>query len=75
MGNQQRIELTITGMHCGGCVRRVTGALSALEGLADLTVEVGKAHFSADDDQAVAAAGQAVEALGFGVANSQRSPS
>lgn len=73
MGSPQRVHLSITGMHCGGCVRRVTGALSALEGVEDLAVEVGKASFSTDDEQAVEAAGQAVAALGFGVATAQRS--
>ncbi len=75
MGSPLHVQLSITGMHCGGCVRRVTGALSALEGVEDLAVEVGKASFSTDDEQAVEAAGQAVAALGFVVAKAERSGS
>ncbi len=52
--------LKIDGMHCGSCVRRVTQALSAVEGVTINEVSVGAAQFSstldpAPVDQAVAA--------------------
>ncbi|MGA7342842.1 MAG: heavy-metal-associated domain-containing protein [Terracidiphilus sp.] len=42
------IQLSIEGMHCEGCVRRVTGALAALEGVRVSSVEVGSATVAAD---------------------------
>jgi len=42
------ISLSIEGMHCDGCVRRVTNALSAIEGLHVGSVQVGSATVAAD---------------------------
>ena len=38
--------LRIDGMHCGACVRRVTQALSTLEGLKVEEVRIGAARLS-----------------------------
>jgi copper chaperone CopZ len=51
------IKLEIDGMHCGACVRRVTQALSALNGVQVEEVEVGSARLIAADAQ------PAIEAL------------
>jgi copper chaperone CopZ len=61
------VRLAISGMHCGGCVRRVTAALGEVEGLSEVSVEVGAARFDAEDADALKEATGAVEALGFGV--------
>lgn len=37
------VKLSIEGMHCDGCVRRVTNALSAVEGASVESVQVGSA--------------------------------
>jgi copper chaperone CopZ len=54
----------IDGMHCGACVRRVTQALSSIEGVVVGEVRVGGARFSstlepAPLEQAVAAVAKA----------------
>jgi copper chaperone CopZ len=56
--------LKIDGMHCGSCVRRVTQALSAVEGVAVNEVSVGAARLAstldpAPVDQAIAALAKA----------------
>jgi copper chaperone CopZ len=40
-------RLKIDGMHCGSCVRRVTQALSSVEGVAVDEVRIGEAKLSA----------------------------
>ena len=60
------VSLKISGMHCAGCVKRVSTALSAIDGVDDLKVEVGAASFTSDDD-AVDEAAAAVVGLGFAV--------
>jgi copper chaperone CopZ len=40
--------LKIDGMHCGSCVRRVTQALSSVEGVAVKEVSVGSAQFTSN---------------------------
>lgn len=71
MSAEQRIELSIDGMHCGGCVRRVTGALGGLE-VEELQVEVGRASFLSEDEEILERARQAVTALGFQVKKVER---
>ncbi len=66
------ITLTISGMHCGGCVRRVTAGLAGVDGATDVKVDVGSASFVVDDedddtDGIVDEAKAAVAALGFTV--------
>jgi Copper chaperone len=52
--------LQIDGMHCGSCVRRVSQALAATEGITVNEVRVGAARFTAPDPAPV---DQAIEAL------------
>jgi copper chaperone len=49
---EMKLNLTIDGMHCGGCVKRVTLALEKLEGVEPLKVEVGSASVNYDEDKA-----------------------
>jgi copper chaperone CopZ len=56
--------LHIDGMHCGSCIRRVTQALAAVEGVTVNEVRVGAARFTsiqvpAPVDLAVAALAKA----------------
>lgn len=63
------VKLAISGMHCTSCVRSVKTALVKIEGLSEVTVEVGSARFDAEDAAALKEATGAVEALGFGVSS------
>lgn len=40
------LNLSLTGMHCGSCVRRVTMALQAIPGVQVESVEVGSARIT-----------------------------
>ena len=62
------MTFAISGMHCGSCVKRVTTALGAIDGVDDVQVEVGSASFTVDggaDDEAVDEAASAVKSVGF----------
>lgn len=63
---QKKIE--IEGMHCNACVRRVTLALTKLDGVDVQAVAIGSAQVQLDEakisPREVAAA---IEAIGFGV--------
>jgi copper chaperone len=60
--------LKIDGMHCGGCVDRVTNALKKVDGVEVGTVEVGSAVVRYDPARtSEAALRAAVEKLGFQV--------
>jgi len=41
---ENKIKLSIEGMHCEACVRRVTNALNSVEGVHVDSVEVGSAN-------------------------------
>jgi copper chaperone len=63
---ENKLNLSIEGMHCAACVRRVTNALTGLEGVHVESVEVGSAKVAFDKarvspDQVVAA----VDGIGF----------
>lgn len=63
---QQTMKLSIEGMHCGACVKRVTNALSAVPGVQVESVDVGSAKVGYDaasvkPDQVTAA----VDRIGF----------
>ena len=45
-------KLHIDGMHCGSCVRRVTQALSATEGVEVKEVNIGSARLSSNEEPA-----------------------
>ena len=51
MASTQELSLHIAGMHCGACVRRVTGALEKVPGLKVKAVEVGSAAVNYDPAQ------------------------
>lgn len=62
------LQLTIEGMHCDGCVRRVTNALAGVKGVRVDSVNVGAAKVEFDPaattpDQITAA----VNRIGFKV--------
>ncbi|MEW6108706.1 MAG: heavy-metal-associated domain-containing protein [Nitrospirota bacterium] len=44
-------EIRISGMSCQHCVMRVKKAIEGLEGVRDLTVEIGKARVSFDESK------------------------
>jgi copper chaperone CopZ len=58
-------ELAIEGMHCDGCVRRVTAALAKVAGCTVEKVDVGTARVRAQDDDAAARAVAALYGIGF----------
>ena len=45
---ENRAKLSIEGMHCDACVRRVTNALNGVEGVRVESVEVGSANVAFD---------------------------
>jgi copper chaperone len=53
-GYMMKLDLTIEGMHCGSCVRRVTMALQKVDGVEreTLHVEVGSASVNFDAEKA-----------------------
>jgi copper chaperone len=51
---QGKLRLSIEGMDCGGCVRRVTAALQGVKGVELGPVEVGSAEMSFHPEQASA---------------------
>ncbi len=57
--------LHIDGMHCGSCIRRVTQALAATEGLKVEEVRLGAARLSAADPAPVALAIAALTKAGY----------
>jgi copper chaperone len=63
---QNKLRLSIEGMHCGACVRRVTTALEGVKGVDLGSVEIGSAELRFDPNQAsseqIAAA---VDRIGF----------
>ncbi|WP_227816977.1 heavy-metal-associated domain-containing protein [Nitrogeniibacter aestuarii] len=64
-------QFKVEGMSCGGCVKGVTAALSAVEGVTDVKVELEAAQATVQYDPAkatVARLHQAVEDAGFDVA-------
>lgn len=62
----QNLKLAIEGMHCGGCVNRVTMALKKTQGVEVRSVEVGSAEVSFDEALVQAEAiAEAVNKIGF----------
>jgi copper chaperone len=63
---QDTLNLSIEGMHCGACVRRVTNALQTVPGVRINSVEVGSAKLAFNPEAAtpeeIAAA---VNGIGF----------
>jgi copper chaperone len=60
------LSLSIQGMHCGACVRRVTNALQSVAGVQVKSVEVGSAQVAFNSDESTAAdITAAVNRIGF----------
>jgi copper chaperone len=63
---QNELILSIEGMHCEGCVRRVTTALQGVKGVEVGSVQVGSARTKFDPSQASAEGiAAAVNRIGF----------
>ena len=63
---QEAIALSIDGMHCGACIRRVTAALEKMEGVQVNSVEVGSARVTFNPEQVtVEKIAGAVNKIGF----------
>jgi copper chaperone CopZ len=63
---QDKLTLSIEGMHCGGCIRRVTAALEGVNGVEVGSVEVGSAQLNFDPEQISAdQIADAVNRIGF----------
>jgi copper chaperone len=45
---RESLKLSIEGMHCGSCVRRVAAALARVDGVEVGSVEVGSAEMTFD---------------------------
>jgi copper chaperone len=69
----QQILLSIDGMHCAACVRRVKSALdqaaAAQPGLQVLEVEIGSARLASEQAAAGPDFGAMLERLGFQLKN------
>jgi copper chaperone CopZ len=62
------LRLSIDGMHCGGCVNRVTAALQGVKGVELGSVEVGSAQMAFHPEQTSAEEiAAAVNRIGFSV--------
>jgi copper chaperone len=63
---RETLKLTIDGMHCEGCVRRVTAVLEGIRTVTPAQVEVGSAMLTYDPDQAtVEEIASAIHRVGF----------
>lgn len=69
MGDQlETFDLSIGGMHCGACVRRVSAALGRIQGVSLTEVEVGRAQGAFDpSDTSREILAEAIKKLGFTV--------
>lgn len=66
------LDLTVTGMTCGGCESAVKRALSMIDGITDVTASHGGNQVSLRYDPAKitpATIAQRIELLGYHVAN------
>jgi copper chaperone len=50
--SMSEFKLHIDGMHCGSCVRRVTQALTATDGVEVKEVNIGSARLSSNEEPA-----------------------
>ena len=64
----ENLNISIEGMHCGGCVNRVTGALKSIPGVKVEDVRVGSAALVIDTAQTSAVKiAETLKAIGFTV--------
>ena len=60
------LTLSIEGMHCGGCVNRVTNVLKKLDSVEIRRVEVGSAEVAYDEAKTTAQAiADSISGIGF----------
>ena len=69
MNMTKQMELKIEGMHCDGCVRRVTALLKRVDGVEVSQVVVGEAKLMVRDGVERTELVRAVEGGGFKVAS------
>jgi copper chaperone CopZ len=63
---ENKAQLSIEGMHCDACARRVTNALNGVEGVRVESVEVGSANVAFDAATvALEQIAAAVDRIGF----------
>jgi len=63
---KKELKLSIEGMHCAACVRRVTTALHSVDGLQLNAVQIGSADITFDPAQvSIEAIFSAVNGIGF----------
>ena len=68
MSTDVKQEFAVNGMHCGGCVKSVTGAISQLPGVRSVDVSLERKGATVEYDSATvapAAIVAAIEAAGF----------
>lgn len=65
MAEPVQIHLEIEGMHCGGCVTRVTAALQRLPGVTVNRVEVGSADIQSAAAIPEPVVAKAIHKVGF----------
>ena len=61
-------EFAVEGMHCGGCIKSVTGAIARLPGVSKVEVSLEKKAATVEYDDTTVKAGAivaAIEAAGF----------
>ncbi len=64
----KQATLTITGMHCGGCVASVDRVLAKLPGVGERKITVGSATLTVDETQVgEAQLRDAIDGAGFDV--------
>ncbi len=72
MANEKELTLTIQGMHCAGCVNRVTAALNKVAGVTVRQVTVGEAKIAIHAATSPAPnPAAAIEKIGFHVTGVQ----
>jgi copper chaperone CopZ len=60
---EMKLKLAVDGMHCGGCVKRVTLALQKVEGVESGTVQVEIGSAAVDYDPGKATQQEIVDAV------------
>ncbi len=65
MTETHQYSLRIVGMHCGSCVRRVSQALAATDGVQVEEVRIGAARIASANSTAVESAIAALAKIGF----------
>lgn len=66
-----RFSLSVEGMHCGACVRRLKKAVDALGGVSAVEVNIGRVEGDAVDDATLVAVNAAIQKAGFELSGKQ----